>query len=132
MMETAWDSRQLCVLRFGLLQKRNVRIGIFPESEEILVGNFRFRRVAGQSIGTTETKMCQRADRLISHNAGMIETPLELACGAAAVFRRQISLAPEIDGIEREREIIVGVSHFIGRSGGQSIQSGSGISTVER
>ena len=33
---------QLCVFRLGLLQDGNIRVGVFPEREEILVGGAGF------------------------------------------------------------------------------------------
>jgi hypothetical protein len=33
---------QLLVLRFGLLQDRNIGVGVFPESEKIVLRSFRF------------------------------------------------------------------------------------------
>ena len=29
---------QLCVLRLGFLQDSNIRVGVFPEGEEVLIG----------------------------------------------------------------------------------------------
>ena len=57
MIETAWDSRQLCVLRLSLRQNRNIGIGSFPKREEILISNLSFRRIAGQRIGAAKTEM---------------------------------------------------------------------------
>ena len=74
--------------------------------------------------------MRQRANRLISHNAGMVENLLKFGGGGGAVFRGQIRLAPKIDGIKRKREVIVGVSQLIRRSHRQSSQRGPRISVL--
>jgi hypothetical protein len=39
------------VFRFGLLENRDVRISVFPEGEEILVGSAGFRGVARERGG---------------------------------------------------------------------------------
>jgi hypothetical protein len=42
---------QLGVLGFGLLQDRDVRIGVFPEVEKIIVGSIGFDSIALQGVG---------------------------------------------------------------------------------
>jgi len=41
---------QLCVFRFGFLQDRDVRVGVFPEREEILIGGAGFGGVPLQGV----------------------------------------------------------------------------------
>jgi hypothetical protein len=48
---------QLGVLSLGFLQDGNVRVGVFPQREEILIRSACFRGVALQRIGTCETKV---------------------------------------------------------------------------
>jgi hypothetical protein len=36
--EGAMQLLQLCILGFGLLEDRDVRVGVFPERKEILIG----------------------------------------------------------------------------------------------
>ena len=45
-------SRQLRVLRLGLLQDGDVGIGVFREGEEVLICCATLRRVAGERVGT--------------------------------------------------------------------------------
>src|ERR1700704_3437534 len=64
---------QLRVLRFGLLQDRNVRISVFPEGEEILIRGAGFGGVPGDGVGATQLEMRQCADGyicrlLVPHN----------------------------------------------------------------
>ena len=73
---------QFCVLGFSLLQDRDVRVGVFPESEEILVSSFRFRVIAGQGVGASQAEMRQRADGLVPHYAWMVENLLKFAAAA--------------------------------------------------
>ena len=47
-------SLQLCVFCLGLLEDRDVGVGVFPEREEILVGSAGFGRVALQGVGTRQ------------------------------------------------------------------------------
>jgi hypothetical protein len=53
---------QLRVLRLGLNQDRDIRLRIFPQSEEILVSGLRFRDIAGQCIRAAQTRI--RTDKL--------------------------------------------------------------------
>src|SRR6478672_9125824 len=75
--------------------------------------------------------MSQGADGFISHNTCVIENLLELNSSGAAVLRCQISLAAEINGVEREREVLVRVSQLIGCGGGENVDRDLGISAVE-
>src|SRR5436305_8341891 len=59
------DSLQLRVLGFSLLQDGDVGIGVFPESEEVLVGDSGFLRVACHHVGPTQLEMRKSGDWLI-------------------------------------------------------------------
>ena len=72
------------VLGVGLLEDGNVGVGVFPESEKILVTGPRFGGVSGYRVGATETQVCQRADRLIQDNPRMVENLLEFSSTAVA------------------------------------------------
>src|SRR5271155_1632427 len=84
---------QLCVLRLGPFKDRNVRVSIFPEREEILVGDPGFGGVSLQNISAAETKMRERTDRFVKHDAGMLEDSLELGGGFPPLTQFQIGLA---------------------------------------
>ncbi len=77
---------QLRVLRFGLLEDRDVGIGVFPEGEEVLVGGAGLGCVALQSVSAGEAEMGKSADG-IQPNAATVGDFLELACGLAAFTR---------------------------------------------
>jgi hypothetical protein len=49
---------QLRILRLSLLQDGDVRVGVFPEGEEILIGGFCLGSAAFHGVGTGETEMC--------------------------------------------------------------------------
>jgi len=48
---------QLRVFRLGSDENRNVRVGVFPEREEILIRSAGLGDVALQSIGTSKLEM---------------------------------------------------------------------------
>jgi hypothetical protein len=93
-----------------LLQDRDVGVGIFPECEEVLVGNARLREsiawerghlarslllLAGgrdaraprntgfECVGAAQAEMRQRADGLVDDQAGVIENLLKFDGGRA-------------------------------------------------
>jgi hypothetical protein len=56
---------QLLVLRLGLLQDGDVGVGVFPECEEVLIGDSGFLLVACQYVGATELEMRKGDDWFI-------------------------------------------------------------------
>jgi hypothetical protein len=55
-------SLQLGIIHLGLLQNGNVRVGVFPEREEIIVGSLRFGGVALHGLGAGELQMSESAE----------------------------------------------------------------------
>lgn len=53
------DLLQPRVLGFGLLQHRDIRVGILPDSQKILIGRPRLRGIARLCIGAGQPQMCQ-------------------------------------------------------------------------
>jgi len=51
---------QFRVLRFGFFQDGDVRVGVFPEGEEILICRLGFGGVALQGVSATDLEMRQR------------------------------------------------------------------------
>jgi len=70
-------------LGLGLLKDGNVRIGVFPKCEEILVRGACFGCVSLHRVGTSQLEMGQCADRFIQNNAAMVENFLKLCCSFA-------------------------------------------------
>src|SRR5690349_13249343 len=88
---------QLRVLRLGFSQDGDVRVGIFPEGEQVLVGGPTLCGVALKGIGTSHSEMGQSRDRGVSRYAPVVEDFLELLRRLSRL-RSQISLAASVDG----------------------------------
>ena len=61
-----------------------------PECEEILIGCFGFGSVAMQNVAAGQPEVCERADRLITGHAGVVEDFLELADRFPALLRPRV------------------------------------------
>src|SRR5260370_17581858 len=86
---------QLRVLGPGFLQNGDVGIGVFPESEEVLIGSLGFRGVAGEDISAGKAEMRQRAQRKVDDNAAVPQNLLELgACGRSTMGHKDTSPPP--------------------------------------
>jgi hypothetical protein len=69
---------QIRVFCFSFLQDGDVRVSVLPEGEEILIGRFRFGRVALHGVGSADLQVSERADWLVQDNSATIEDYLEL------------------------------------------------------
>src|SRR4029077_16322970 len=78
-------------------ENRNVRVGVFPKREEILIGRLGLDGVALQYISATEAKMGKCTDGLVQDEAAMVEDLLELGGGLATPTRSQIGFATHKD-----------------------------------
>src|SRR5580704_6465214 len=87
------DSLQLRVLRLGFFQDRDVRVGVFPEDEEILVGSLGFGGVTCHRVSAPELQTGERAEQEILHDSGMIDKLLEFRGRSGAVLLGEISQA---------------------------------------
>src|SRR5208337_3411781 len=68
---------QLRVLGFGLLQDRDVGVGVFPEGGKILVGGSCLGGVALQGIGAAEVEVRQYTDGIPDHYPAVIQNFLK-------------------------------------------------------
>jgi hypothetical protein len=75
---------QLRVLRFRSDEDRNIRVGIFPEREEILIGRLGLGGVALHGIGPADLEMRECVDGFVRDHSAMVEDFLEFCCGFAA------------------------------------------------
>jgi len=70
----AWlEDRHAAIATSRTLQDGNIRIGIFPHGEEILVGGLGCRRSSLQGIGTPQAEMRER----VFYGAGVSATVVE-------------------------------------------------------
>src|ERR1700683_1052218 len=90
---------QLRELRPGFLQYGDVGSGIFPESEEILIGGLGLGGVTREHICAGEAEMRQRAKREVDNDAAVVEELLKLGDCSGAVVCHQLSLASDVGGI---------------------------------
>src|ERR1700694_897373 len=95
-MVSLLSSLQLRVLRLGLLQDRDVGVGVFPEGQEVLVCTLRFRCIACHRVGATELEMGQRAGHEVPYDASVIQQLLELGGCGSSVVGQQVGLATHV------------------------------------
>jgi len=120
---------EIRVFGLGLLQNGNVRVRIFPERKEILIGGFRFDLITLQCVSPAELQVCQSANRIANNESSMIENLLEFRSGLDALMRGQIGQATHIGGVEisrsqKEFRTAFGLSpEFIGNRGLQQFDS---------
>ncbi len=77
-----------------------ISIGVFPESQEILVSGLRLGLVSRYSESSGQLQVRQCSNGIADHDPAMIENFLEFRGGFGALVFRQISLAAHIDRIE--------------------------------
>src|SRR5579862_6311021 len=87
---------EFCVLGFGLLQDGNVRVGVFPQREEILIRRARLGLIAGNCVGPPQLQMRQRSNNGIEHNTGMIQNLLKLGSSFIALVQKQVGPAAPV------------------------------------
>src|SRR5208337_4938568 len=95
-------SPQPGVLRFGLLQDGDVGIGVFPESEKILIRGAGF--IAGDGVSRSiecvsagQAEAGQRAPWKVRHQTVVVDELLKFCCGRAAVVQHEIGFPPQIN-----------------------------------
>ena len=113
------------MLCFGLLQDGDVRVGVFPEGEEILIGSTGFGSVALQNIGTCETKMGESTQRAIRDETAMVEEFLKFPRGLAALLKKQIRLGAQISWMKKSTKFGVWERECLARRGLQLLVAGS-------
>jgi hypothetical protein len=79
---------QLREFRLGFEQDWNIRLGRFPECEEIIAGGGGFGRTALQHVGSRMTDMRERAGGFIPCHPAMAENSLEFGSTFASVISR--------------------------------------------
>ena len=91
---------QFRVLRLGFFQDGNVGVGVFPESEEVLVCGARFRGITLQCVGTRQAKAGQGSKRRVAHETTVCNEFTELGGGCASIVLKKVCLS---SGVAREK-----------------------------
>src|ERR1017187_10984860 len=92
-------SLQLGVFRLGLLEDRDVLVGVFPKREEVLVGFPRFRRVARDLGGARQPQVGNR----------IVQSPIRIEPGPTPTGALVIQDLLELGyGLHRSEERRVG------------------------
>src|SRR5712692_5359108 len=89
---------QLLVFFLRFNQNRNVRVGVFPLREEVLISLARFHRVALKHCCAGESDARERVIVRECSPAAVIENHLKLSRSFIAFLKVQIGLAAEILG----------------------------------
>jgi len=87
---------QLCKFRLGLLQDRDVGIGIFPKGDGFLVVGAGFARFFQKNVCAAQFEASERADLSVDHDSRVGEDFLELRRHGTALPRRQVRFAAPI------------------------------------
>ena len=95
---------QLHIFCFSFLQDGDVRVSVFPEGEEVLVGAPGSAVVARENVGPAQSQVRQCADGLIPDDAGVIENLLKLIDGCGALLRCQIRQAAQVNRVKYESQ----------------------------
>ncbi len=69
---------QLRVLRFGSDEDGNLRVGILPESKEILIGGAAFLWITLERVSPPESQMRERQKRVSGNKVAESQNPLKL------------------------------------------------------
>ena len=64
---------QLGVLYLGLLEDRDVRVSVFPERKEFLIGRLRLSFISRQSVSPGQLQMRQCADGFVQQEGQVLE-----------------------------------------------------------
>src|ERR1700744_409974 len=75
---------------FGLLEEREVGVGVLPEGEECGVGGARFCGVAGGGVGASDSQVSERVCVEVQDGAGIVDDFLELGNGLRWIAHLQV------------------------------------------
>ena len=81
-------------------ENRNVRVGVLPERQEIVVSAFRLHDVAREHESSRQLQARQRVHGIDEDDAAMIENPLELGGGFDGLTGGEIGHSSHVDGIQ--------------------------------
>src|SRR6266852_3226459 len=93
-------SLQLRIFCFGLLKDGDVRVGIFPQREEVLIGGAGPGRIAFESVRTAEVEVGESTKGKIYDDPPMVNELLKFSRCLSALATPQKSLAANEDRIQ--------------------------------
>src|SRR5208282_2451920 len=96
---------QLRVLRLGFFQDGDAGVGVFPESEEVLISGCGLGRVTGHGVGAADLQMRQRTYDVVLDNARMIEDFLEFDGSGRSLVGIQKRQSANIEVKQRRRQL---------------------------
>src|SRR5580704_19337245 len=91
---------QVIALRFRFVKKR-AGVGVFPEVEEVLVGETGGDLVASGGVGSSQLQVHQGAEGVVGEDAAVVDELLEFDRGGVAVAFLEADQAAQVGGIER-------------------------------
>jgi hypothetical protein len=97
---------QLRVSRLGSDEDGDLRVGVLPQREEILIGSTRFGPVALRRVGATQLQMRKCADQVVLYDASVIENFLKFPRGFASSVSNQKGLTAKIGGTQRRDKCV--------------------------
>src|SRR5947207_3025762 len=105
------SSVQLCVLGFRRLEDRDIRIGVLPNSEEILIRGASFGVLTLQCERAAQIQTGQWVHNIPSAYSLMIQNTLEFCCGLYSVAQLEVRHSPQV--IRHESALTRPSTHFI-------------------
>ncbi len=96
---------QPCVLRLGFPQDGNIRVGVFPDREEILIGGAGLGSVALHGVSTRQSDAGQRTPGKVHHQSSVVDESLKFRCRSVAVAEHEIGFPAQIDRAQQYREV---------------------------
>jgi hypothetical protein len=109
------------VLHFRSNENGNVRVGVSPEPEKILVCRLGLGDFALHGIGTGKAKMGECTQRVTIHRTTMVHVFLEFGTCLASLPQQQIRLAPLVGRLKRSPQMPVKRAGYPVRRGPQPI-----------
>src|ERR1039457_2081358 len=110
------------VFPLGLLEDRDVGVGVFPDVEEILVGSLCLGLVSRQNEGSAKLQMRHCAYGIADNDPAVIENLLKFRGGFGALVRGQIGLTTHIDRIEGPEVTMYGAARHAQVIGNGALQ----------
>ncbi len=101
-----------------------MRVGLFPECEEILVSSFGFRGITGASISAVKTQMSERAEHIHIEHSRAVDNLLKLSGRSRVVTGRQICLTAQVNCLK--------VAQLMRRGRGKCCERSGGVAALQR